>query len=708
MSDVRSPLFGHVLARGAFAARFGPTAATVAHVREVLGARGLVVGVPSSNHLQLTVTGDAAQVESAFTTTLRGVQLPGGARGRIAGTVLLPASISGDVEAVLGLDQLQPERSDLLRPRRVPDVEHALAHRASASALVRHATSPGAPSACAHATDETEFGYGGITQDEVAHAYGVDGLYAQGDLGQGQTVAVFELEPFERSDLRTFEECYFGADHTSRITVVDVDGGTGTGYGSGEAALDIENVAAIAPDANIRVYEAPNNAAGAVDDYNRIVSDDLAQVATTSWGLCESDELHDSPGSLAVENLLFEQAASQGQTFFSAAGDAGNDACAYHGAFPTNPVETVGDPASQPYVVGVGGTSAVTVTQPPTETVWNDGGNNGGGGGGISRVWVQPPWLPRSADVQSSATRCGAPRGTECRTVPDVSAFADEYTGITTYFAGTWLTVGGTSSSAPLWAAMLAEVNASATCRASVATSRGVGFVAPLLYDVASRPADYAAGFTDVTVGNNDLYGVTGGRLSGREGLRHGVGARLAGAHRGTGRDRPGARAEPVRRGAGRRRRDDPRRLAVVGLDARWHEVHHHGPGLRDRWGERRARRQLRHLAGGAVHRGLADEDRRDDVGRQHADDQRAPRPRHERLGRGPRDRGHVVERRRDRTVLPLRRRDRGPRRARRSPSSGPPAGRAAVDRRSASTAPGSPGRRRSPSAASRRARSTS
>src|SRR5206468_5004302 len=65
----------------------------------------------------------------------------------------------------------------------------------------------------------------------------------------------------------------------------------------------------------------------------------------------------------------------------------------------------------------------------------------------------------------------------------------------------------GTSYAAPIWAALLALTNESATCQSNVATANGVGFVNPLLYSVASNPTAYAASFNDITAGNNDPYG---------------------------------------------------------------------------------------------------------------------------------------------------------------------------------------------------------
>jgi subtilase family serine protease len=106
--------------------------------------------------------------------------------------------------------------------------------------------------------------------------------------------------------------------------------------------------------------------------------------------------------------------------------------------------------------------------------------------------------------------------------VPDVSADADEITGAITAYSTEfeappapdgWITLGGTSSSAQIWAAMLADINASPTCKANPATKNGVGFASPLLYAVASNPVAYAASFNDITTGNNDIDGLDDGLL---------------------------------------------------------------------------------------------------------------------------------------------------------------------------------------------------
>jgi hypothetical protein len=551
VADSRSPLFHHYLPRAEFASAFGPAPSVIGAVRSWLQAAGLQVTSVADDGLVIDVRASASQVEGAFGTGLERVRLADGSIAQATtGAIRLPSSIAGAVAAVVGLNSV-------VRPRALGLV------RAAASVQGTHpaATAPsffhpaGSPTACADARADAQ-ALGGLTDDQIANAYGAFGLYGAGDLGAGQHIAIYELEPFLPSDVKTFDTCYFGAGAAlqmqRRLRVIPVDGGQPAGPGSGEAILDVEDVSAIAPEASIDVYEGPSPSAdGAiydpVDGYAAIIDADNDQVVSTSWGLCEQAVQLGQPGLQQAENVLFEQAAAQGQSIFAAAGDNGSDDCnTFETSTPVsgqNPV-SVDDPGSQPYVVSVGGTTIDDATQPPLEHVWNDGANGGGGGGGISMSWEMPAWqadarvpgIVRPGDAYAHANAVeeqfgypqnfcqaylsGATSSTPCRTVPDVSAQGDEFTGAITVYSSSfespstpdgWSTIGGTSSSAPLWAAMLALVNASPTCTGTATTRAGVGFASPLLYAVASNAAAYHASFTDITTGNNDIYGLDDG-----------------------------------------------------------------------------------------------------------------------------------------------------------------------------------------------------
>jgi hypothetical protein len=546
VTDKNSPSFHQYLPAGAFVNRFGP-ARSISAVSAQLEAHGLRVSGVSSDGLLVSFRGSARQVESTFHTGLERYRLRNGSMGQATTSAIsMPSAIASWVTAVLGLN-------DLVQVQPVGIV------RASASAkgkirpakLASFGHTPGSPTACKSATAAAR-AYGGLTDDQIAHAYGAFGLYGSGDLGAGQHIAIYELEPFLKSDIETFDTCYLGASAAAsmltRLHVIPVDGGQPTGPGSGEANLDVEDISALAPGATIDVYEGPSPGTDGtdydpVDEYAAIMDADRDQIVSTSWGLCEQAIELGQPGLQEAENLLFEQAAAQGQSVFAAAGDNGSDDCnTFETSTPVsgqNPL-SVDDPGSQPYVVSVGGTTIDdAASQPPLEHVWNDGADGGGGGGGISQSWTMSTWqreatvpgiaMPGSADYANAdqvekafgypqnfcqSTVSGATSSTPCRLVPDVSAQADEFTGaITIYEAGEggWGTVGGTSSSTPIWAAMLALINASPTCASNPATRTRVGFASPLLYAVASNPGDYAASFNDITTGNNDIYGLDNG-----------------------------------------------------------------------------------------------------------------------------------------------------------------------------------------------------
>jgi subtilase family serine protease len=540
-------LYHQYLQAGQFGSRFGPGSSTIDAVRSQLSADGLSVTSVARDGLLVGFSGTTSNVETTFGTTLERYKSAAGITGeQTTKPISLPTSIASDVTAVIGLNTLVHPEADLVHPPKSAYAGHAAAKTASFTHYVDGANP------CSDATsDATEFG--GLTDDQIANAYGATSLYGAGDTGAGVNIGVYELEPYDSNDLQTFDECYFGTTQgdamASSVNTVPVDGGQPSGPGSGESILDIEDVSAMAPGAQINVYEAPNTNAGSLDEYARMVNDDTDQIITSSWGLCEQDLQLADPGAQQAENYIFEQAAAQGQTVLNAAGDTGDDTCNEVRDVPPpndqNPL-SVGDPASQPYVLGVGGTT-IQDADPSNydETVWNDGAEWGGGGGGISESWEAPSWqqslsyfsgsgystdLGQANDVESSAsaegisqqnltpgfcagnTTAGFNTTTPCRGVPDVSAQADEFTGAVTIYMdsqGGWSTIGGTSSATPIWAAMLALVDGSSSCSAHGITN--IGFASPLLYAVAANGAEYAESFHDITVGNNDAFGFDNG-----------------------------------------------------------------------------------------------------------------------------------------------------------------------------------------------------
>ena len=492
VSSPGSPQYRRYLSEAQFVARFGPTQTTVDSVRRALAGVGLHPGPTTINNLSIPIRGSAAQLASAFSTAFRQYRIPG---GRIAyantSAPQMAGSVAPFVQSIVGLDDLS-----LASPAGGPATPGD-----TAGGMVGPDTATGGPQACRTAsTDATELG--AYTADRVAGAYGFPNLYRQGDLGSDQAVALYELQGFGASDIATYQSCF----HTStKVTTVNVDGGPLANAGVGEADVDIEQVVSLAPDARVLVYQGPNNGPGGYDTYASIIDHDQAKVISTSWGLCEH-----LTGSVTAqaENTLFEEAAVQGQTIVAASGDEGSEDClGSDGSF--DKTQAVDDPASQPFVTGVGGTSWTAAGTPPTESAWNDDTCCwGAGGGGVSKLWTMPSYqahtsAPGIVSAYSSGKPCGAPTGSYCREVPDVSALAGPFPYLD-YVGGGWGAWGGTSLSAPLWASLVALSNASSSCR-----GKNIGFANPILYRVASTDP---AAFNDVTVGSNDLTGLLHGK----------------------------------------------------------------------------------------------------------------------------------------------------------------------------------------------------
>lgn len=513
VSTPGSPQYRRYLSPRGFGKRFGPRAGTIRTVRDALRARGLNPGRPSAGGLSIPLSIPA----SALPAARRAV--PSVTRALVLGA--LPRAARAAVQTVIAFGRTSAARPLALRDpaRRSGPLSRALSAGLTPDPALRTRASQTAagPQPCRAAADAAAAVHAN-TDQTIAGAYGFDGLYGAGDEGQGVTVAVYELEPNDPADIAAFQSCY--GTH-AQVSYVHVDGGAGSGAGSDEAALDIENLIGFAPRAHVLVYQGPNAVSGLpgsgpYDVFSAIVNQDRARVVSVSWGQCEQQL-----GALAqaAENVLFEQAAIQGQTIVAAAGDNGAQDCDTGGA-RSSMQPAVDDPASQPEVVGVGGTTLLSAGPPPSETVWNSGpGGAGASGGGVSSRWPMPSDqldTPGFLHLRRAAARgpaCGLPRGRYCREVPDVSANADPASGYEIYWNGAdsvpepsgWQALGGTSAAAPVWAALFTLADASPAC-----AGVSVGFAGPALYRAAA--GNYRGNFHDVTSGNNDFAGTSGGR----------------------------------------------------------------------------------------------------------------------------------------------------------------------------------------------------
>lgn len=292
-------------------------------------------------------------------------------------------------------------------------------------------------------------------------------IYGGSNLSTAAGVPVGIITSGALSQTITDLNSFTSSNGLSQVTTqtINVNGTSNDSSGVGEWNLDSQNIVGMAGGkvGKIVFYNIPSlSNANLTADINRIVSDNAVKIINVSLGECETYTQQD--GSAAAQDQAFQQAVAQGQTFSISTGDSGADECGDGGTTPSWP-------AASQYVVAVAGTRVNTSgTNWVSETVWTDTG------GSESKFEPQPSW--------QNGLFNGSRRG-----VADVAYPGDPSSGALVIVNGGTQQIGGTSLSAPMFAGFWARVLA--------IKGSGVGFAAPLLYDLPSSD------FHDITSGNN-------------------------------------------------------------------------------------------------------------------------------------------------------------------------------------------------------------
>jgi subtilase family serine protease len=222
---------------------------------------------------------------------------------------------------------------------------------------------------------------------DFAAQYGLNPLYKKGATGTGRTLAIVTLAALDPGAPQYFWKHIANVPASKRsVTVVNIDGGPGApsdASGSGETDLDVEQSGALAPGANVIVYQAPNSDPGFADAFFTAASENTADTVSTSWG--ESETVvraavaagAETPAYVAAFDEAFLELAIQGQSGFDAAGDGG----AYDDFYELGTTSlSVDTPADSPFMTAAGGTTlpwtgqltgpdgTVTVTVPHERT----------------------------------------------------------------------------------------------------------------------------------------------------------------------------------------------------------------------------------------------------------------------------------------------------------------------------------------------------
>jgi subtilase family serine protease len=558
-----SAQYHHYLTAAQFHQRFAPSAQDEAKVEAGLRGMGFnVTGKPASN-LYVEFTGTVAQVKTAFKVSQNLYSYSGKVMRANTEGPSLPASLSGLVTAVAGLD----DSGQLIHPFHHSINEDTAGATAAGAAATASAAAAGAGPAVTLPVAanlpspycSTYFGDTVATlstapapypaqvpwlvcaynPQQMRAAYGVDKSTLT---GAGVTVAIVDAfaSPTLQADANRDSQNHklpklkpgsnFQVIYGGNLAKVPNNDPCGPQGWFSEISLDVEAVHTMAPGANI-LYSGGlscsnvdlDAAVYTVVDGTATVGGPLADIITNSYGFT-GEPLSDAEE--AVDTAIFEQAAAEGVSVLFSSGDNG-DVALQQG------VAEASWPAASPLVTAVGGTSLALKDASGTKSEWGwgtfraylsgatvnsatsitDSGLGGfsfyaGAGGGPSFHWAEPSYqigvVPPVLTTQTfdlAGNRYTLPGD---RVTPDVAMDADPYTGF--LIGETYLVAGNPVSDAgctPL-------AGSREYCEAGIG---GTSLASPLFAGTLALVDQlrHANGLGDLGFANARLYGLTMG-----------------------------------------------------------------------------------------------------------------------------------------------------------------------------------------------------
>jgi len=424
---------------------------------------GLKVDSVSLETHSMKVSGTAAAMQAAFKAGLSMMRSPdqGEYRGR-TGTYSIPAELKGIVKGVLGLDERRMARRKT-RTAKLAAAGAALAPLTPADLERRYNFPPG--NAAGQRIAIGEFGGGYFAEDAAAYCNKF-----QRPVPAINPIAV-DAPAYTLQQIMALPPQQRGEELDTSIEVM----------------MDVQIIAGLCSGAEISVYFSPFDQGGWVDLLNTVIAAKPV-VLSISWGLAEDDPGWAANAITAVNDRL-NMLRLLGVTTCISSGDDGS------GDQIDDGKAHVDFPSCSPFALSVGGTMLTAAGGGVDEVTWWDTPgrrtNRGGGstGGGVSTIFKRPAWQ----NVRIRSLNSGSIDG---RVMPDVAALSGEpfYDLI---FVGKPQPNGGTSASAPLWAALIARIAAQLT------PDKRQRFLTPLLYQDGARAQPIGTALRDITSGNN-------------------------------------------------------------------------------------------------------------------------------------------------------------------------------------------------------------
>lgn len=476
-----------------FTAMFAASPAAASAVASYLSSFGMTHVSVLSTRTIVTATTNAGTASRAFNTSLHAFNLSGHSLFTNVTAAEIPASLSGAVQAIGGLNNFsvgtfyQVAKLPKAYTPAIPVKPHTLQTAGSPPAecnnigylglLITEYGSPlfayPSPTGDCYPAQYTPNGFR-LAYDDEGSPNASNTVIADitesclGGQPYGKTYGDGCLDDVT-ADL--WESEYYDGIPQTPTSVREVDPGatlTGGNAGEGEWDIDTQGAAGIAGGAKGEVYynmstDTLNDLTNAFAVY---AADDSVPALNASIGACEIEWYE--AGLLAPTDFVLAQSMLQGQTVTVASGDTGSF-CPAEGVGENGVPAGLPDldyPATSPYVLAVGGTSLMandTNGTYGTEITWYSSD------GGMSYQEPQSPW--QQTMIYDDLGQFSAVGN---RVVPDVVMDADLNTGIIAYVSGAVEVIGGTSLAAPLAEGVWARLES--------VHNNGLGAAAPSLY----------------------------------------------------------------------------------------------------------------------------------------------------------------------------------------------------------------------------------
>ncbi|HEY1757355.1 MAG TPA: S53 family peptidase [Bryobacteraceae bacterium] len=353
LHNPKSPSYHQWLTAAEIGKQFGLAPQDLSTISSWLQSHGFTVNSVYSNGLLIDFSGTAGQIRQTFHTEIHSLDVNGVRHIANMTDPQIPEALASAIAGIVSLHDFRP--------------------RAMVSKQIKKRTD--------FSFTSGGYNYEAVTPGDLATIYNLTPLFAGGNTGAGQTIALIEdADLYSNQDWTTFRNTFGLSQYTAgSLTTVHPSGSSAAnncaapglaGGDDGEAALDVEWASAAAPSAAIQLVSCAGTKTtfgGMIAIQNLIDSANPPRILSLSYGECEAEN---GASANSAFSLAFQQAVAEGISVFVAAGDEGAASCDAGATSASHGIGVSGF-ASTPYNVAVGGTDFGDSSLGTNASYWN-------------------------------------------------------------------------------------------------------------------------------------------------------------------------------------------------------------------------------------------------------------------------------------------------------------------------------------------------